>query len=342
VDLAVSRSEVSKELVHAGLDAGRVRPLGPVPTLTHDELDRAVRVVGQMGPEPYVRALEAGADVVLGGRACDTSPYVALPMLRGFDKGLAYHMAKIIECVSICAEPGGRDCLVATLNDDHFLLESQSPVRRCTPTSVAAHSLYEQPNPFHMLEPGGMLDTSDCVYEAATERVAKVSGSRWLEAEQYTIKLEGAAVSGQRSFTLAGIRDAAVIGNLPLIEETVMDGIVATFGPPGGSYRVRFRRYGSAGVLGASEPSPGFVPQESFLIIDVVAESQALAHAICSQAKQNTMHCGFEGRKTTGGNLAFPFSPEVFDAGTVYDFNVYHLIEVDDPLELVSIEYLTL
>jgi hypothetical protein len=340
-NVAVIRSEVAKDAVHAALDAGRVRPLGPVPALTHEELDRAVRVVGQIGPEPYIRALEHGADVIVGGRACDTSPYVALPILRGFDTGLAYHMAKIIECVSICAEPGGRDCLVATLEDDHFLLESQSPARRCTPTSVAAHSLYEQPNPYQMLEPGGMLDTSQCVYEAASDRVAKVSGSRWVEAQQYTLKLEGAAVSGHRSFTLAGVRDAAVIANLATIESQVLEGVVAKYGPPVDSYRIRFRRYGSGGVLGASEPDPDFVPQECFLIIDVVAESQALAHAICAQAKQNTMHCGFAGRKSTGGNLAFPFSPEVFDAGTVYHFNVYHVVEIDDPMELVTIEYLS-
>lgn len=338
-DLALIHAEIERSELHRWLDDGKVRPLGPVPALTHEQVDRCVRVVGQMGPEPYIRALEEGADVILGGRACDTSPYVALPMLRGFDTGLAFHMAKIIECVSLCADPGGRDCLLATLGEDSFVLESQAPNRRCTPVSVAAHSLYEQPNPYEMYEPGGMLDTSHCEYEAVSDRAVKVSGSEWVDAAQYTIKLEGASVMGYRAFSMAGVRDPFVIANLSEIEASVCAGIAEIYGPPGGDYRIQFRVYGRDGVLGASEPTPWAIPHEVFVLIDVVADTQKLAQAVCVQAKQNTMHCGFEGRKSTGGNIAFPFSPEVFLAGRVYEFNVYHLVEVDDPNELFRIEH---
>lgn len=339
--VAIIDSEVSHQDVHDGLDAGRIRPLGPVPPLTHDEIDRSVRIVGQIGPEPYISALEQGADIILGGRACDTSPFTALPILRGFDHGLAYHMAKIIECVSLAAVPGGRDSILGVLRRDHFTLESQSPMRRCTPMSVAAHSLYEQPNPYIMVEPGGTLNTEDAEYFAVDDRVAGVRGSAWIEAEQYTIKLEGARRTGHRYFCIAGIRDPRVIANLPFIEKTVTDQIDALYGGQG-DYAVAFRVYGRDGVMGLREPHGGDVTgHEVCVIIEVVAETRAMARAICGAAKQNTMHCGFEGRLTTAGNLAFPFSPEIHDGGEAYEFNVYHTFAVDDPLDLSRVEFVS-
>lgn len=337
--LALIDTTIGKAVIHRRLDEGRVRPLGPVPELTHEDIDAAVRIVGQMGPEPYIQALNEGANVVLGGRACDTSPYVAVPMMHGFDHGLAYHMAKVIECVSICADPGGRDCIVGTLRGDHFDLDSQNPIRRCTPVSVAAHSLYEQPDPYLMYEPGGVLDTTDSRYEAVSDRVTRISNSKWVPAEQYTIKMEGAKQVGFRSFAMAGVRDPMVIANIGVIENNVTQGIVAEYGPVGERYQLQYRVYGKNGVLGPLEPQADAVPHEIFLVMDVVAESQELAHSVAAQAKQNTMHGGFEGRISTAGNLAFPFSPDVHDSGAVYEFNVYHLIETDDPVGLFKIDY---
>jgi hypothetical protein len=76
---------------------------------------------------------------------------------------------------------------------------------------------------------------------------------------------------------------------------------------------------------------------ELCVVIDVVAEDAALAHAICAQAKQNTMHCGFPGRTSTAGNVAYPFSPEVLDGGDVYEFSVYHVVTVNDPMSFADI-----
>lgn len=333
-------TEVSKADVLQAVEEGRVRPLGPLPPLDAAGVNDAVRIVGQIGPEPFIAALEEGADIVLAGRACDTSPFVAAPIRAGLDRGLAYHMAKIIECASICADPGGRDSIVGTLRGDHFTLESQAPGRRCTPMSVAAHSLYEQPNPYLMVEPGGVLDTRDCVYEALDDRVAMVSGSRWVPSDQYTIKLEGARRAGHRFFCIAGVRDAAVVTNVALIEETVREGIAQNY--PGQEYSLLYRVYGRDGVLGEREPVAESAAHELCLLIDVVAEERELAREICAQAKQNTMHSGFPGRSSTAGNVAFPFSPEIHDGGEVYEFNVYHVVEVDDPMAFSTLEVVSL
>jgi hypothetical protein len=78
--------------------------------------------------------------------------------MAGFPVGPAQHMAKIIECASLCCVPGGRDSILATLDHDGFVIESMAPQRRATPVSVAAHSLYEQADPFTVQEPEGRLD----------------------------------------------------------------------------------------------------------------------------------------------------------------------------------------
>jgi hypothetical protein len=336
--IATIDSEVDPQAVHDAIDEGRMRSLGPIAPLTHEDVDAAVRIVGQIGPEPYIAALEQGADIVLGGRACDTSPFVALPMVRGFDVGLAYHMAKIIECVSLAAVPGGRDCILGTLKRDQFTLESQNPMRKCTPLSIAAHSLYEQPNPYFMVEPGGTLDTREAEYIALDDRIVAVQGSRWHEAEQYTIKLEGVRRTGHRYFCIAGARDPGVIQNLPAIEATVRATIDDLYAGSA-SYQIAFRVYGRDGVMGERDPDAGrSTPHEVCVLIEVVAETRVLAKSICALAKQNSMHCGFDGRISTAGNFAFPFSPEIHDGGEAFEFNVYHTMAVDNPLDLSRVQ----
>jgi len=51
------------------------------------------------------------------------------------------------------------------------------------------------------------------------------------------------------------------------------------------------------------------------------------------------LHYGYEGRKSTAGNLAFPFAPSDVEFGPVYRFTVYHLVEVEDPCALFKTEF---
>ena len=46
--------------------------------------------------------------------------------------------------------------------------------------------------------------------------------------------------------------------------------------------------------------------------------------------KQFTLHHGFPGRISTGGNLAFPFTPPEVVTGPAYRFSAYHVMETDD------------
>lgn len=91
-------------------------------------------------------------------------------------------------------------------------------------------------------------------------------------------------------------------------------------------------------MLGELEPhrQPA---HELGVVLEVVARTQELANAICSSARSTFLHYGYEGRKSTAGNLAFPFAPSDVPFGDVYEFSVYHLMEVADGLEMFNNEY---
>ena len=94
-------------------------------------------------------------------------------------------------------------------------------------------------------------------------------------------------------------------------------------------YGLRFLRYGLDAVTGRRLASVDQSPREIGLVIEAVAPSQEVADTVLSLARSTALHAHYTGRKTTAGNLAFPFSPSDFAAGAVYEFAVYHLMETE-------------
>lgn len=340
--MAVIAADIPKELIERRMD--RVKPCGVVPALTKEELARATGVVAQMGVEPFQRAIDMGAEVIVAGRSCDTSMFAAIPRMRGYDAGLTMHMAKLIECASSCADPGGRDAAMGVIGDGYFTVESMDPKQRCTPVSVAAHSLYEQSDPFLLDEPGGTIDLRASNYEQVDERRVRVTGSVW-SPTPYHVKMEGARLTGHRFVAMCGIRDPRMIAELETVQAETRKVIERTFkdsiDPK--DYSLIFRNYGKNAVLGPVEPhftsaATLVASHEIFVLIDVVGKTESIAKTVCGVAKQFFLHLRYPGILCTSGNVAHPFSPDVMPAGAVYEFNVYHLLPVDDPCELFPIE----
>jgi hypothetical protein len=65
-------------------------------------------------------------------------------------------------------------------------------------------------------------------------------------------------------------------------------------------------------------------------MFEVVAKTQELANSICSSVRSTFLHYGYENRKSTAGNLAFPFAPSDVEFGPVYEFSLYHLMEITE------------
>jgi hypothetical protein len=316
-----------------------VAPIDDMPALDEREVDAAAHIVGQMGMSAFQRALESDVDVVIAGRACDTAIFAALPAMAGYPVGPAQHMAKIIECASLCCVPGGRDAILATLDHEGFVLESMAPHRRATPVSVSAHSLYEQSDPFTVQEPEGRLDLGRATYCAIDDRRTRVVGAVWEEAKSPCVKIEGSRHVGERAVLLCGTADPRFIArHEQLLKEVV--GVVRDLvcEDAAEDYALRWRVYGINGVrmTPVKEIEP---PPEAFIMAECVAPTRERAAEVVRTTKQYLLHHGYDGRLSTGGNLAFPFTPPEVSVGPAYRFNVYHLMRVGDldalfPLEI--------
>ena len=328
--LASIRADMPRETVKQAIRAGKVRPLGAIPDLTEADVDASTQLVGQMGIEAFQRALNAGADVVIAGRACDTAVYAAIPGMLGYPLGPAMHMAKIVECASLCTTPGGRDALLGTLEGESFIVDSMNPIRHASPMSVAAHSLYEQDDPYRVYEPEGTLHLDSARYEQLDAHRCRISGARWEPATQFTVKIEGAAKVGERALMLAGCADpraiAAMKEILPAVEKTVRELTSKTVNEP---FQVFHRVYGIDGVFNWPSP-PATLPREVFVMVEIIAQTAEAAKSVATVFKQFLLHHGFPGRISTGGNLAFPFTPPEVVTGPAYRFSAYHVIEADD------------
>lgn len=338
--VALIDAEFDKEVIKDRFKRGELSPLFPAGETSLDEIEASTRIVGQMGVEPITRVLEEGVDVVLAGRAYDPSVFAAPAIRAGFPAGLALHMGKILECASIAADPGsGSDCMLGTLKRDSFILEPLNPERRCTVTSVAAHTLYEKSNPYQLHGPGGIIDLTAAEFTQLDERRVRVCGSRFVQADEYTIKLEGAKRVGYRTISIAGTRDPIMISQIDEIIEAVREMVGDNFSELNAEdYQLLFRVYGKNGVMGELEPDKEIKSHELGIVIEVVARTQELANTICSFTRSSMLHYGYPGRVATAGNLAFPYSPSDFKAGEVYEFNLHHLLRVDDPLEFFPVE----
>ncbi len=330
--LGVLYADIDKARVRRHLRKGEIVPLTYVPPLTEAALDETVNVVAQMGVEPIQRALSAGCQVVLAGRAYDPAVFASLPIMRGFDPGLAIHMGKILECAAIAATPGsGADCAFATLTADSFVLESLNPKRRFTKVSTAAHTLYEKTDPYHLPGPGGALDLTGCSFTELPGGKVEVRGSRHVETERYWVKLEGVRRVGFRTIAVAGTRDPIMIreidGILAGVEAQVRD-ILEAEKVRG---RVHFHVYGRDGVMGALEPEKTVRSHELGIVVEAVGPTQAAADSVCSLTRSTLLHYGYPGRISTAGNLALPFSPSDARMGEVFEFSLYHLMPMARP-----------
>jgi hypothetical protein len=340
--MAIIHSEQSAAYLKAKRAAGKIESLGPIAELTDETIDASHRVVGMMGVEPFQKALNGGAQVVLAGRATDASIYSAIPLMRGYDPGLCWHLSKIIECAGQVTTPRtGQDCVLGTLHGDHFLVEPGHPDKRCTRMKIAAHTLYENPSPYHLEEPDGVLVTTHSQYEQVDDRIVKVSGSRFEPSNRYTVKLEGVKASGYRTVFMAGVRDPILIAVIDEFIASCHERVAveaSNLGIPRERYRLNVRVYGKNATMGAREPMADQVGHEIGLLVDVLADDSETSKAIMAKARYALLHTDFPGRKCISGNLAIPFSPSDMPVGMTYEFSVWHRMEIDDPLEPFPIE----
>lgn len=341
--LALIHSEQKKAYLQQKLREGRIKPLEPAPPFDKDTIERSEHIVGMMGAEPFIRAIEAGADVVLAGRASDTAIFASIPVMHGFPEGMAWHAAKILECgAAAVVNRKTPDCMFAWVRRDHFVVEAPDAALQCTPQSIASHSLYENADPFKLIECSGTLDLTHSQYEAQTDRAVKVSGSAFHHAERYTVKLEGAERVGYQSILLGSIRDPFIIRQiddwLARLREKIEARVKMVYGDTlkPADYLFHVRVYGKDGTMGPLEPVKEIRSHELCLVFEVTAPTQEIASTIAGMTRHQALHLPIPEWSGLITGLACPYNHT--DRGAIYRFNMNQVVEPADPYEMFPME----
>jgi len=337
--LALIQAEQNKVYLKQRLNEGGIKPLSPAPHFDSATIDRSEHIVGMMGAEPFIRALKAGADVIIAGRASDTAIFAAMPIMMGFPEGLAWHAAKILECgAASVVQRKTPDCMFAWVRKDHFVVEAPDPELRCTPQSIASHSLYENADPFRLVECSGTLDLTRSRYESAGDRSVRVSDSAFLPAERYTVKLEGAEKVGYQSILIGSIRDPFIIRQIDdwiaRLREKVHNRVDMVYSEriTREDYLLHIRIYGKNGTMGPLEPVKEISSHELCLTFEVTAQTQEIASTIAGILRHQALHLPIPEWSGLITSLACPYNH--LDRGPVYRFNVNHVVEPSDPYEM--------
>jgi len=328
-------SEIPKEYLKRKIRDGKeLKGLGGFPGLTLDEIDQATRIVAVAGVHPFIKLLDRGADVIIGGRCGDIN-FTAAPCIRaGFPEALAYHMGKMIECASLVAEPFmGKETVIGTVSHEDIKITPYHPGQRCTVASAVGHSMYERENPFNEYTVGGMLDMSQCQYEQFNERICRITGAQWIPSEELRVKIEGAKKVGQRYMGFVGIRDPYVVQHVDEVIEWCKNSVAKRFGKE--RYELYFHVFGKNGILKEMEPIKEIRSHELGIVVEGLAATDELAEKLTDFAVRMFFLARIPGVKGTAGTAAT--TKKTMRSSPGYMWNVNHTVPIDDPMELFPV-----
>ena len=346
---AVIKSQQAPDYLLDLYRRGLIEALDPAPLIDESTFAKSARIVGMMGVEPLQDALAQGAQFILAGRCSDPALYAALPIARGFPAGLSWHIGKAVECGTMVCEKGGTGVVIGRICQDHGIVTPVGPGLRCTPQSVAAHSLYESADPYLHKECGGTLDLTQSVFEAMDDGVSvRVTGSNFIAAPSYTVKLEGAELAGYQSIIVGGIRDPFIVADFDgwlarvraRIERAVADVLPDQFTPD--NYKLNFHVYGINGVMKSLESDAGFTPRELGIVFEATAPTQDLATQLAKMSRQPLLHTPIGKWNGSITSFACLHNPAYIDRGPVYRFNLNHVATPDSYKDMFRTEFLTL
>ena len=339
--LALIYSDQEPSFIQKCLVDGKIKPLNPAPEVNEQIISES-HIVGMMGSETIGQALDLGADIILAGRASDSALYAVVPERMGAPKGLAWHAAKTIECGAACCVSPAADGLIAYIREDSFEIEPLDLNAKVTPLSVAAHTLYENENPFLLKEPAGTVDTENSIYEATSDRTVKVSGSTFVEAELYSIKLEGSRYRGYQTAIIGGIRDPKIFNTLqkllPLAQNYFKGRINEIFNGDlkEDQYSINFKFYGLGAVMLSTDKDVSS-PSEVGVLITITAPDKSSSQKIASMVAHVSAHLPIPGYDGLISTIAYPFSPPELDRGECFEFTLNHVLLPDDLSEVFKI-----
>ncbi|MCF6304879.1 MAG: DUF1446 domain-containing protein, partial [Rhodobacteraceae bacterium] len=340
VKIAVLKSSQPNARIIDALAAGRVHSLPNAPEISTEILESCTNIVALAGAEQITEALNTGADIIIAGRTTDAAIIAALPLMRGLHAGAAWHGAKIGECGALCATNPQSGVIIVEFDQQGFTITPMAKNARATPHTVSAHMLYENSDPFILYEPGGYLDVSDAKYTALDNTSVRVTGSKWLPSETYTVKLEAAAPAGHQVVSLVLLRDRRYVENAAIwaddIQQKCSQKVVERLNISTNDFSIELRLIGQNASFGALEPQKT-LPVEIGVLGIVTAKTQALAMEIAKILNPYLLHHPLTPQEEQP-TFAFPFSPPEMDRGVVYRFCLNHVLELKNPMDAFMLE----
>lgn len=340
--VGVLKSQQDPKYLLSLYESGRIHPLDPAPAIDAGTFARSSRIVGMMGVEPLQEALRQGAEVVIAGRCSDPALFAALPIMYGLPEGLSWHAGKVAECGTLACETSGKGVIVGRIRADEMLIGAVGDGLRCTPLSIAAHSLYENGDPYLHTECSGILDLTECTYEQVDDISVRVRGSAFRE-KPFTVKLEGAEPLGFQSIMIGGVRDPYIIRQLDdwlgkitaYVNQSVARVLNGEVGPD--DYKLLFHVYGKNAIMGDLEPKTN-PAHEVCIVTEVTAHTQELATQILKLCRQPLLHAPIPEWKGAITGFACLHNPAEIERGPLWRFNLNHVAQPDDWREMFRFE----
>ncbi len=333
-------SSQSADSLVTAWESGRVTELQPSVSIDAETLKSCSNVVALAGIEQINTALKTGADIVLAGRTTDTAVISALPVANGEHVGAAWHGAKIGDCGALCSTNPVSGVIQIDFDGNGFTVIPLAENASCTPYSVSAHMLYENSDPLHLYEPGGVLDVTNASYQAIDEHSVRVTGSQWHTSDTYTVKLEGSRLVGYQTSALVLLRQpkyvAAAREWTQRLGAFLHDKIQQQMALSISQYDIEFRLIGIDATLGNLE-NLDVVPAEVGVLMLVTAQAQDTANDIARLCNPYLLHYPLTDNEELP-TFAFPYSPAESARGALYEFALNHVLQLDDPMDAFRLE----
>ncbi len=329
-------SDVPKEYLLRKLRSSTaIESLGGFSPLDEATVEKTDHIVGVAGIHPFVKLLDMGADVIIGGRCGDITITAAPTIRAGFPEGLAYHMGKMLECASLCAEPFmGKETVIGEISDSDIKLIPCHPDQQVTIASAGSHSMYERETPYFEYAAGGTLDMRECKFEQFDPRICRITGAQWRPSEKVMVKLEGSAKVGERYIGIAALRDPYLVEHVDDLIRYCRTSIADRFG--GEPHEIYFHIFGKNGVLKELEPIKESRAHELCIVAEGIAPTREVAEKITDYATRMLFLTRIPGVKGTAGAAAF-VEKKPMPASPAYQWTLNHIVPVDDPMELFSV-----
>ena len=340
IKITLLKCSQSKKNINKAFLNKNLSPLNNAPKISSKKIINCTNIVGLAGVEQITEAINTKADIIICGRSTDASLIASLPIMKGVNKAIAWHAGKIGECGAFCTTNPRSGVILISFQKNGFFIKPVSNNTKVTPYTVSAHMVYENSNPFTLIEPGGHLDVKKAIYEKQKDGSVYVTGANWVKDNNYKIKLEGTYVEGYQSISIVLIRDETYVKSIKKwskqVENKVKKIVESSLSLKKKNYKIQFRFVGKNATLGSLERKT-VEPNEIGVLVVVTAKKQYECEEISKILNPLLLHHSLF-KKTELPPFSFPLSPPSFNIGKKYAFCLNHVISEKNPMDIFKLE----